>query len=236
MLKLIKAPAYGNYIQSHQSNVIKFSFANKEGDTITEIFAGVRCRDYLGDVLYSEENNEAMKVFGFKYDPAHQKIDRDKVRFVLQSTPDLLDNIEKNIGIINDIETQHGLELSTVTRMAKDHILLEGDPKWMKTIYLISYYSFLVKVCSYVYNDYKQWQNELQPECTEGRYLDGHLKKFNKLTNNLFKICEPYTTALGHDSTDSDSIHCLSGFLNLINGHSFTINNVYHQRFHAIKE
>lgn len=218
MFKIINAPVRG-YAEEGQDHDVKFSFVNLKGDTITELFTPIKCRDFLGDALFAEQIKKPVSIYNFVFDPKTQKIDRDKTRMLVstqKSEIKYLDQIEKNIAILHTVESMHNLELTTMQRVNETNILVEADPKWLLTTYLISYYTYLIKIASYSYRDkYKDWKTELMKENTkEVKYLVQTTTFLDKFEKNLFNICEPYKGVAGMpDETTIGIIHHNTGFV-----------------------
>lgn len=222
MITLKKATPKG-YAEEGQTHMVKFAFANRVGDNVTEMFSGVVCRDFLGDCLHAEHVKSTQSIWMFSYDPKVNKLDRDKLRFILSTAKDNIDNlatIAKNLAVMHQVEDFHGLEHTKLTKLEDTHYLLEADSKWMKTNYLLSYYTFLVKCASYDFKDVLNWRKEMLSQSNkEAAYLKAVDATFDKLTKNLFTICEPYAGPSGFKDTDHiGTIHNNTGFVSTCSG------------------
>lgn len=234
MLTIIKAPVRG-YAEESQNHDVKFSFANRKNDSVTEVFSGVKCRDFLGDALFAEEFGITTSIWSFSYDPNKMKIDRDKLRFVISTNKDhskYLTKIKDNIKLFHLIESYHNLEATYLERLDETNMLLEASNRWMLTNYLISYYTFLVKAASYEYKDVMNWRKELSdiPGAKEGSYMKRVDKRFDSLTKNLFSICDEYKGTTGlNKTTNIGIVHNNTGFVSMCTQEPKT--SPYHTKF-----
>lgn len=237
MLNFIPANENATYAQEIQTHSISFTFVNKVQDSVHGIFSPVICRDFLGDVLYAEFFKETVSIYGFQYNPQYKHIDRDKLRLVIQGIAKHLDTIQANLQIIHNIEDMHGLEKTTISRINHTTALLEADPKWLLTIYLISYYTYIIKCMSYEFNSIKDWELKLPHGTEKSRIEVSTIPVFRHFTKNLFKILEPYSNPSGYNFGKENSatkiiyIHNYNGFVNTMKGLMSAYKNVYKERF-----
>lgn len=239
MYDLIESPKNKSYTQSPQQKQINFTFANKndEKHTLTEVCMPFRCRDYLNDILYCEETSKShSEVYGFRYDPAKQKIDRDRTRLILHcASPAMIQQMKDNQAILTTVENAGGFAHSKIIDVKDNTICVEGDPVWMRANFMISLYTYLLKCLTYSYKELVSWETELSLDsANEGRYMNGvGPDRFKFLTRHLNEILDPYTGVTGGMDTSKYNasgqvmylIHDNTGFMNTFMGSEFLIKN-----------
>lgn len=143
-LVLNKSNAYLSEI--FQSIDIKFCFVNKKYE---EVSAPVKCRDFLGDCLYSKRNKEPVSIYGFVYN--YEENPYDDCRLSLKF-PDVSSrqNFITNITWLHKKEKKAGVQKSVLyTTQNKDTLIIEGSNCWIQSIWKFSLYTFYLKVISY---------------------------------------------------------------------------------------
>lgn len=215
MLKVIQAKHHG-YSEIGQQKPIKFAFANAVGNEIREIFSPVLCRDFLGDVLHAEESNKPASIYGFSYNPTTSRIDRDSTRLVISniSAKDF-DCFRANAPILEQLEFKLNL-VPTKWQEVDKHLYIEGSPRWQEAVYLISFYTYLLRVMCYPLG--QDWMKDVAAlKTNEGSYFRSVTeKKFITMAENLFNILEPFTNVHGwKNDAHIGVIHDMSGFVSL---------------------
>lgn len=229
-----------HYAEIYQNQKVQFSYASKKDDTYEQLNPFFICRDFLGDVLYAEEENKEVAVYGFEWNPKKKKIDRDATRLLLTSASEgHLTNIVANYGaILEPIEKKNDFEPTKLTLLHQDkksYLVVEGDAVWQSSIFLMSLFSFFMKVLSYKYKDPESWMEEIpHTSRDDGRLLtDGVTAKLKKILPNL-RVFSKYVHGLGKDSY---GYHDCTGFnytLRYENKKGATTNKqmeVYHDVF-----
>jgi len=160
--------------QIMQQKATKMAFCRREGDKIVQCHQYVICRDYFNEVIASHATGDSYTVYGFQYQKdAKNYLNPEKQEF-LYSVPNEPDRkaFEKNISILNDIEKNAGLSLTTIEKVDPTVYYLCGDPFWRKTNYLNSLYTFLLRALAYEFKDQANWIEELsKQETNEGGYI-----------------------------------------------------------------
>lgn len=129
-----------------QSLDIKFSWVNKNFEQVS---TPAKCRDFLGDCLWSKKKGKVASIYGFFYD--YKKTPFDDCRLSL-TFPDnnSKDNFLKNISYLHQREKQAGVKLSRVFETQdKSTLIIEGSNCWITSAWKISLYTFYLKVISY---------------------------------------------------------------------------------------
>lgn len=237
MLKLIQ---FNNkpLIEDRQYQDAKLAFAHKEDFTVTELHPKCYCRDFLTDILIAEKLKYRVNKYGFNYDPEKTKIDLDKTRLLYTlSTQIQKESLYKNLHILNKIEKELNVSLTTIISTEDEYIfLIEGSNWWLQTTIHFSFYTFLLKCLLYKYTT-KSWKEELAEleDTNEGRYMLKVLPYFYKILEFLTspKDTDDICGWEGNRREDWDTLHHSSGFLAMIAGKG-TWNheqNIYFRQF-----
>lgn len=212
-----------------------FALATKQADgSYTNNMPFVKCRDFFGDVLHAVQTNETQGIYGFKFDPAVQKLDTDKCRLLIQfQTPESYQAFQKNYNHFKK-------ELRALTSnigYGKMHLLDDGktilivaNPIWQQTVVNISWFTFVHKCLSYPNLDLtksfvdnmqnhefevEDWQNNKIMRATNERdYFNKaypniltYLKNIKTLSNNN-QFVHGYNEVVG-----ISTVHNSSGFV-----------------------
>lgn len=170
-VNLIKIKA--NYLSEiFQSLDIKFSYVNKK---MEQVSAPAKCRDFLGDCIFSRKIKKQIYIYGFKYN--FMETPFDDCRFSL-TFPDeqSYNNFIANIGWLHEKEKQAGVKLSKIFLTdEKSTLIIEGSNHWISAIWKLSLYTFYLKVISYKTVNYvlypeNEYIEKLTPEI-ENKFL-----------------------------------------------------------------
>lgn len=227
-LEVVLSKTALHYSEIGQNKVVLFSWANREKDKVIQQFPGVKCRDYLGDAIWLDFHEKKGGIFGWKWDPAKNHRDEDCTRLLIQfaTEDDFAEKEEalffKNLPILQEIEIANGFKPTEVIETDQPRMyLLEADARWQQSVFLISLYTFLVKVCVYKYSDQGKWIERLCEESTvEGNYCRKTKDRLPVVLANLGalvkKAKETKTGWKNEKGTDMNTIHNESGFLSII--------------------
>lgn len=240
MYQLVQAKSDSNYNQSPQGLKILFSFGKLSEDktTVSQLFYPVICREYFGDILYAEETGVDVDVYGFSYRPKKQKIDRDATRLTLKADEAFL---EENLKIIHEIEDKNKVpRTKVIPTNEKDTVVIEGDEFWQSRGFLISLYTYLLKLLYVKFESTLDWIDLLNSEkVLRGRNESFYLKNIGAVNlkivlPKLREISEiPITanvrsTVIGNTTALSYfGIHSYHGMVSIFGDSN--IPNIYHQ-------
>lgn len=204
-----------------QDLLIRMAYIHKESDgTYTQLHDDVKCRDFLGDVLYSEQINKPVSIYGFKWDPKKQKIDRDSLRLVLNFVGNIktLQQFTKNINLVRTIEKQHKLKLTRLYKTQHpDKLILEASTFWLKSTFNMSFYTYLLKCMGYSYTNLDNWFTEIkQFSNNESSYAKQVTNVWPFYVKYLKKINNRLPSVIGDKYTENTSIsfvHNSTGFV-----------------------
>lgn len=135
-----------------QSVDIKFSFLKKDtAEEFSQITAPAKCRDFLGDVLWSKETGKSVVIYGFKYDYKADPFDEEALQLSLTfPSQESLDAFKSHLDFIHEKEDTAGVSRTEVYETDdKGTLILVADPSWQKSPWRISLYTYYVKLASY---------------------------------------------------------------------------------------
>ena len=195
-----------------QSLDIKFAFVNKNYE---EVSAPAKCRDFLGDCIYSRKTKQAVGIWGFKYN--YKDTPYDDCRFSLKfPTTESKENFIKNLPYLHEKEKQAKVKLSKVFETQLDNTLvIEGSNWWVSTIWKVSLYTFYLKVMSY-----KTPAEVKNPENEYIKYLTA-----DKESKMLSKV----KTKVEYLPTRTNQAHDYMGFVSLIKGNACAETTMNHK-------
>lgn len=244
MYKLVKKSPDAYLSEIGQSLNVKFSFAtiDKTKNEVLRLHDWVKCRDFLGDVLYANAAKKTTSIYGFIVNPELVKIAAKNTIMVVQfpdtiSKQAFLANYE---AILHPIEKANKLKKLTVVDDTDDKnvIVVVSDKFWQQAIWLISLYSYLLKSSCYKYKNVVQWRDEVVAKgVTETSYMKKVYPYWEKVIDQLhavwFKDKEP--TGLKVENKDISNVHNNCGFVAVIGNHAFSDkNNRYAERVKAL--
>lgn len=200
----------------------KFSFVIDKEDKLYQVHEFVKCRDFLGDIVWFNRYGRPTAIYGFKSN-VDRKIDPDKTSLLFKGASTTLENVIKNVAtVIHPIEEANGMTLTKVTPILAepDKVLIEGDKLWQKTLWGISLYTFLIKVCAYALNDTDTWFNQIKATQTnEAHYLKYTEKFLEGVLRNLTTLLNSSDLIVGEEKEDQmhiSSIHNSCGFVSIL--------------------
>jgi len=209
---IIRAPLK-TYNEITQNSKTKFSFLDEKEDHFVELFSPVKCRDFLGDCIFSKHTEKYETIYGFKA-PTELNLDKTKLLITSENEEDI-SNIRKNLSYLLKIEAKNKLEPTIIvdlepTEDTTPKIVLIGDSKWMANVATISLYSYLIRRLSYEDPE----PNKIK-EGNEKEYEDKLGKNYKTLLNNISKIAIPVINNTGWNETNISCAHNSSGFVAL---------------------
>lgn len=235
MKYVLKKAAKKDYIEIGQQKKVLFSFCNKKGNVLKQLFSPVLCRDFLSDVLVAEEWNKKVSRYAFVYNPARTKIDRDKTRLLLTINDEDKNNLINNLDILHEIEHNNKLIRTEITHVDDNTLLVEGSKVWLNSTFSLHLYTFLLKAISYEYEH--NWFEELKDkETNEANYARSLTPSFLKIINsNIKSIFRKGTTVHGYNESPSLTfLHDNGGVVTLFGkgvGNVYKVaNNEYYKR------
>lgn len=216
MITLIKAPK-NYYSEIFQSISVLFAFVTKKDDVYTQLFAPVKCRDFLGDCIWSKKTGNNVDIYGFCYYHENTPYDKDMLRLSLtfpQSKPEALKNFFKNFEELDFLSTKERLSNAEYSKILLTEdpltIIIEADPIWMSNTWKLSLFTFYLKLMCY--------EDTTQVETPENEYLEVFTPEIEqKMLDNLNNMEENISSSMyeTHNST---------GFFSIIKKHHKGLN------------
>lgn len=147
---LIKPKDNVHYVQANQSYKALFAWCTLEGNDIVLQHHFVLCRDFLGDyVNWLNQKAYTKRIYGFTVPADAKKTNLLAISFPQDANARHLAN---NLTVF-DFKNVFTVVASDAESRT---VVVEFNPEYMRTIWQISLYSFLIKVLSYV--PYKEGQ------------------------------------------------------------------------------
>jgi len=121
--------------------------------------AWIKCRDFLHDALRCHFTGKSEIIFGFSYTPGKDpELSLKKMRMLVKRQPNSGEDgaskstkemMDSALSIIQCIEDCGGIKpTSTIQRTSKDKdvYVFEGSSDWMESTFMISMYTFLIRL------------------------------------------------------------------------------------------
>jgi len=205
-----------NYLtEIFQSLDIKFAFVTGKEGEFTQITQPAKCRDYLGDLLWSRKWGKVASIYGFSYNYADAPYDDDALKLSLKfsdsNTMEVF--LSKVEDFIHEKETIAELKESTKIFLTdKENTVIVIAPKeWQETIWGISLFTFYLKLAAYTV-----------PKAPETDYL----KKLTKEKEAIF--LSKIKKAIVHIQQELGYSHNCSGFFSILSGdNKIEYNNIF---------
>lgn len=201
-----------------QSLDIKFSFVKKiDSNTYEQVSNPIKCRDFLGDCIWSKSSGKAANIYGFYYNYQDTPYDLDKLRLSL-TFPDLesLDNFKNNISTIKDIENKYKISPSKIKKTDDEYtLIIESSKVWQSARWKLSLFTFLIKCMSYkTINDLQSPEDSYITVLTEEvkHKLMSKVKRFNK--------------EVPANENDIHTVHNYSGFVSICKNQNKEMNKL----------
>lgn len=156
-------------VEIYQKTGILFAFASqpdKKGN-MEQCHEWAKCRDFLPDAVRAQITGKKCGIYGFTYTPGGKNppIDLNKMRLLVAngnpeqgqapiSKADFRRKMEKALIVVNQFEKQGKISLSKMIevehskRNGKEDlvVLFVGSGIWMKSPFLVSLYTFLIRL------------------------------------------------------------------------------------------
>lgn len=143
----------------YQKTGYHFAFLTAPKDGNKQACSWVKCRDFLQDAVSAHTRKSSCAIFGFRYAHGqHPPLDMTRTRMLvkkadLQNTTKAVERFRKELkagqSLVNHYERLMGVSLSTMKKVndKSQHVWrFRGPGIWMKSPFLISMYSFLIRI------------------------------------------------------------------------------------------
>lgn len=221
-----------------QNMTTTFAFVKRLGRDYTNAHAFVMCRDFLGDVIAAISEKKTNYIYGFKFNGKNDTILQDKFRVVIRCpNAESKQNMLKNLPRLHEMEALVGKITKTTITQIEDGdnlntVYVVGSKFWLKSVFNISLYTFMVKSLGYELADdmdfFKaigkttyvgtDWAGNLKVRQTvEAEYATAVGPQVMKLLPKLRKLHKDLDTVHGyHKGANVSTIHNSSGFRSLL--------------------
>ena len=136
-----------------QNLVVKFAHARLVNGKWQNQSDLSECRDFMGDCLYATDKNMAVEIYGFRFDPKATPLYKNKLAIAIEF-PDAQtrQNFVKNLP--HFWPTQEVFQMLDKWRLDLDAniCVLTFDKLWNKSVFGLSYLTFLLKCMCYELN------------------------------------------------------------------------------------
>ena len=189
----------------YQSTGMMFAFVSSPLNGTHQCHEWVKCRDFLPDAVRSQLTNKKCSIYGFIFDPTKNPIvDLNKMRLLVTKSPlkdvDLhkfKQKIKSGLKLLNHFESMAGVIKSKVTEVDtvgqniyKSIFLFTGSTMWVRSPFLISMYSFLIRLGDKEFQFTNNTELKIELEKLTKRQLSGiiHDNDANYLFNSWNKL------------------------------------------------
>jgi len=204
-----------NLSQIEQSVNVGFSYAKTlDNGEVKRYHEWVKCRDFLGDVIWSNKYKRPISIY--RFNGSYDRIPLEDGHFeLLLKFPSALVKryfLSNYKNILHNLEFNNEIPLTTVEDgVDKNIVLLKCPEFWRESIPAISFYTFIIKVCCYKYENPVQWMDVLRGmnRSTEGQYVRGLGLNLPKLLKNVRKYIGNPVNLTGFSGEEARSTHVI---------------------------
>lgn len=154
-----KNPQHLNEI--YQQTGIMYAFASLQNEGLTQCHEWVKCRDFLPDAVRSQITGKRCTIYGFTFDPENNpNIGLDKIKMLVSKgklkkpgIPVFKKKIKSSLKLLNHFEDIAGVPKTKVVmvdesgqKKYKAIFLFSGPPMWLSSPFLVSMYTFLIRL------------------------------------------------------------------------------------------
>jgi hypothetical protein len=209
MQTLIKAPIVTSYSEIFQTKSLLFSFVTRKDEVFTQLFQPVKCRDFLGDLIYSKKTGEPVHIYGFSYSYKKDPYDEDMLRMSLTfPNEETLQNFCNNARFLISKEEKADVATTFMNFLKKDPltIVIEADPIWQSNTWKLSLFSYYLKLMCY--------PDVTKPERPELEYAQKLTKEIENKFLSKLNVMEEFPP----EYPGISGAHNYSGFVSIITG------------------
>ena len=154
-------PSADLLVEAYQQTEFKFSFAGPpdKNEIFKQCHIWTKCRDFLPDAVRATIINKTFSIYGFNFNPNNNPmLDLATMRMlVYKSDLKLANKIEFEdkmffgLNLLNHYEKIMKINPSILYRVKEDYndkpvYLFRGNGEWMRSPFLISLYTFLIRL------------------------------------------------------------------------------------------
>ena len=247
----------GGLSEIYQQTGMVFSFLSSPKDGYKQCHEWIRCRDFLHDAVRTTITGNASSIYGFRFDlKTNPPTDLRKMRMLvsknglktLEDINEFKDKMKAGLKLLQHFEKYAGVALSTMKEIEpkgskkKYVVLFTGSTIWMKSPFLVSMYTYLIRLGDkkLEFKTAAQLKKAMQNIADNGAkdndvtYLKAmwrHLHTVMKERNNLFTKKDGFDETY-FQNTSINNFHNQGGILSLIQAR--TPNNDLNKRVNKL--
>ena len=133
---------------------IKFSFvSDKREGVFKQVSVPCKCRDFLGDILWSRALKQPVSIYGMSYDYSKAPYDEDRLKLSLKFPSEETKEtfLRKFSKFLGEKERLAGIKEYTqvIETEESDTIIVIASSHWQQSVWKLSLYTYYLKLCSY---------------------------------------------------------------------------------------
>lgn len=233
-------PSEGGLAEIYQKTGMQFAFVSSPKEGTKQCHKLVKCRDFLHDAVASYISGKERSIYSFHYTKDDPPIDMAKMRMLVtiagnnkKEDKEVKDWMKSGLNVLNHFEEVAGLQRSKLYKVdddkRKNMWLFIGSSVWMKTPYLISLYTFLIRLGSKKI-EFKTEEELLvalkniadndqdYPRDNDTQYLKTMWNKIHIILRNRKKLFGTKIDDIYTSNVTTNSLHNQSGILSLCKG------------------
>jgi len=191
--------------ESYQTIGMQYAFLSSESDGSRQCHPWVKCRDFLNDALRGYLTGKEEHIYGFSYSlKDNPPIDLEEMRMLVKYKPTknvkkghkaLEDILNCSLSILRGIEEHCGISSLSELRCTQDReiYLFEGSADWMGSTFMISMYTFLIRLGgrNIVFESKEGFDSELEKLSKKTKGMgDNDIYYLQDVKEYIFKIIE----------------------------------------------
>ena len=170
MVTIKKFDGYQHLAEIFQDLDLKFSFVKNN----KQVTMPAKCRDFLGDCLWSRATKKKVSIYSFEYDYKETPYEVKEVQLTIKF-PDENKRINfiNNLAFIHEKEKQAGIKKLTKIEetQEKDTLFITASKLWQGLPWTLALYTYYLKVMSlkdpnhvtiYPETGYKNWIDPME--------------------------------------------------------------------------
>lgn len=135
----------------YQSVSMRFAFAKiekqKETTLVKQLHPFVKCRDFLGDAMWSTKFKKSYGIYSFRFDGSKESVQLNKTVMLIEYKD--IEAVKQNIKVLHHFEKSARWRKTSLVDIKTNNsngipiVLAVGSPVWMRSPALISLYTML---------------------------------------------------------------------------------------------
>lgn len=146
-MKLLPSES-NDYSQVAQTSDVTFAPVGIKDGELYQTHPFFRCKDYFNEIVCARRDpGEAYSQYGFSFN-AHTHVTRECTEFLIKSktVDEVLAGVDK---YLHPLEDELGFSRTVLEPVDTNIMHVQGDPVWYKEPYMVSIYTYLLRVFAY---------------------------------------------------------------------------------------